>query len=670
MYRWILVIGMGGFFPLGHAPADHPLDSLSEWEIDAAVRLVYRQEGMDANLLFPCIVVAEPSKEDLAAFAAGKAIDRCVSAVVYAPETGRVTEAIINLTQQRIDAWENVPGVKAAATTLEYLAAEHIVRNDRAWQRAMRKRVNDLDYIYVCPVASGEPLDDAGRGARLFRVYCYDQQGVTNSLGRPIEGVMAIVDLTTERVIQLIDDEHVIPVPGRDADFFDPRVRGRDRDPLQPLRSHQPFGPSFLIDGQEIRWEKWRFRYSLHPREGLVLHTVSYRDGERDRPILHRASLSEMVVPYADLDPLWNWRVIFDQGEYGMGRYANTLQLGRDVPENTVLFDAVFADDYGNPSTQPDAVALFERDGGVLWKHTEDSQFDTVASRRARELVIGYVTTLGNYDYGFQWIFRQDGSIQARVDMTGIMQVKAVAAQECTLCQQIDQLQDDPRELLVVEPEGDQRYGTLVGEGVIGVNHQHLFNFRLDFDVDGTSNSICEMNVRAEADDRNPAGNAFIQEETHFAQEHEARRWVDYTSHRCWKVFNPHERNALGHHTGYALIPAENGVPYLSANTSVRRRAGFMDHHMWVTQFHADEMHAAGDYPRQNPNTDGLGNWSGKESIRDEDLVVWYTLAATHIPRPEEWPVMPATQVGFRLVPWGFFSQNPALDVPETPGVR
>jgi len=43
----------------------------------------------------------------------------------------------------------------------------------------------------------------------------------------------------------------------------------------------------------------------------------------------------------------------------------------------------------------------------------------------------------------------------------------------------------------------------------------------------------------------------------------------------------------------------------------------------------------------------------------------WYTLSVTHIPRPEEWPVMPTTNLGFRLIPAGFFDANPALDVPK-----
>ena len=46
-------------------------------------------------------------------------------------------------------------------------------------------------------------------------------------------------------------------------------------------------------------------------------------------------------------------------------------------------------------------------------------------------------------------------------------------------------------------------------------------------------------------------------------------------------------------------------------------------------------------------------------------MVLWYTMGVTHIPRPEEWPVMPVTHVGFKMIPGGFFTRNPALDVPR-----
>ena len=44
--------------------------------------------------------------------------------------------------------------------------------------------------------------------------------------------------------------------------------------------------------------------------------------------------------------------------------------------------------------------------------------------------------------------------------------------------------------------------------------------------------------------------------------------------------------------------------------------------------------------------------------------VLWHTFTAHHVVRPEDWPVMPVTTVGFKLRADGFFDGNPALDLP------
>lgn len=59
-------------------------------------------------------------------------------------------------------------------------------------------------------------------------------------------------------------------------------------------------GPSFSVEGNLVKWQKWQFRVGFNYREGLVLHQVGYHDGGRLRPVLYRASLVEMAVPYGD----------------------------------------------------------------------------------------------------------------------------------------------------------------------------------------------------------------------------------------------------------------------------------------------------------------------------------------------------------------------------------
>lgn len=140
----------------------------------------------------------------------------------------------------------------------------------------------------------------------------------------------------------------------------------------------------------------------------------------------------------------------------------------------------------------------------------------------------------------------------------------------------------------------------------------------------------------------------------------------DVLSHSPDGIVNPTAQNALGHHTSYILIPAVNSMPYVATTSQVRRRAAFINQHFWATRYHPDELYAAGAYPNQSLGDAGLPAWvANNESLSNQDVVVWYTMGVTHIPRPEEWPVMSVTHVGFKMIPGGFFSRNPALDVPR-----
>jgi primary-amine oxidase len=379
----------------------------------------------------------------------------------------------------------------------------------------------------------------------------------------------------------------------------------------------------------------------------LILHTVGYEDGGRVRSILYRAALSEMVVPYGDSDQNWRWRAAFDVGEYNVGRSTSSIEPNTDAPEHALLLDATFADDTGAPQTVPRAVGIYERDGGMLWKHY-DMYSQKNESRRARQLVLFFITTIGNYDYGINWIFHQDGTLEVDAALTGIMLPKGV--KETT-----------------ADGHAGMPSGHLVAANVVAPHHQHFFNFRLDLDVDGTSNAVHEMNTRAGAAGAgNPNQNQMVMEESEIASERTASRRLDMQTARHWLVVNRAEKNALGQHPSYILVPGANALPYLGAASPVRKRAGFINNHFWATRYRAGEQFAAGAYPNQSTSDTGLTRWiADNEPLVNQDVVVWYTLGITHIPRPEEWPIMSTTHVGFRLVPGGFFTRNPSLDVPR-----
>jgi primary-amine oxidase len=623
------------------AMAQHPLDPLTAGEIETAAKALSAAPQFPEGGKFATLVLKEPLKRDVLAFTPGSAVRREAFAIILDRPHNRTFEAVVDLSAARVTSWTEVKGVQPAVLDSEYDVMVKVVKADPRWQAAMKKRgITNFDTVQIDNWAVGQVAPQFQK-KRLLRALTYFKGDQTNFYGRPIEGVVALVDMNAEKVVDFTDSG-VRPLPPPSQEF-DQKSTGTRTAP-KPLLITQPDGASFTLKGQEIEWQKWHFRYTMHPREGLVLQQVGYDDGGRVRPILYRAALSEMAVPYGDTDKNWRWRSAFDVGEYGMGRLASTIEENTDAPPNATLLDATYAGDDGQPYVLKHAVGIYERDGGMLWKHYE-SYSKTNESRRARELVVFFIATIGNYDYAINWIFHQDGVLEVDAALTGIMLPKGV--QEASGV-----------------PAGG---GHLVTPNVVAPHHQHFFNFRLDFDVDGQGNAVHEMNTTAiPAGPDNPALNGMVMKETMLGSEALAARDMNLASARAWMIVNPDAQTALGTHPGYILVPGVNSLPYVSPASQVRRRAGFINHHFWVTRYHDGEMYAAGVYPNQSLGGAGLTSWlANNEPLADQDVVVWYTMGITHIPRPEEWPVMPSTHVGFKMIPAGFFTRNPALDVPK-----
>jgi primary-amine oxidase len=247
-----------------------------------------------------------------------------------------------------------------------------------------------------------------------------------NGYARPIEGVVPVVDLNKMEVI-CVEDYGVIPLPPNSGNYGTEFVQNYRTD-IKPLEITQPDGPSFSVSGQQVSWQKWKVRVGFTPREGLVLHTVSYTDQGTDRTIMYRASLSEITVPYGDPLPQAYRKNAFDCGEYGIGQMANSLKLGCDCLGEIHYFDGCVATSVGEVCVIENAICLHEEDCGILWKHT-DWRTGHVEVRRSRRLVISFLATVGNYEYGFYWYFYQDGNIRCEVKLTGIVSTAAVICQ-------------------------------------------------------------------------------------------------------------------------------------------------------------------------------------------------------------------------------------------------
>lgn len=623
------------------AQAVHPLEPLTAAEVAQAVAIVRQEKAVGETFRFPVVTLHEPPKTAVLAYQPGDPIERQAFLVLLDNASGSVYEAVVSLTQGCLASWQQLPGVQPNIMADELVDCEAAVKAHPAFQAAVARRGLDLETVVVDPWAIGNFGFADEVGLRLSRCLCYVRNTPTsNFYSRPIDGLVPVVDLNKMEVLR-IEDVGAVPVPPDPGEYAREFYQDQFRTDLKPLQIVQPEGPSFTIEGHLIKWQKWQIRIGFTPREGLVLYQVGYEDQGRLRSILYRASMAEMVVPYNDPRPQHFRKNAFDLGEHGVGMLANSLTNGCDCLGEIRYFDAVLTDSRGNVAITENAVCLHEEDYGILWKHY-DWRRDHADVRRSRRLVISFIATVDNYEYGFYWYFYQDGTIQYEIKLTGILLCGALA--------------DQPK------------YGTLVAPDLNAIIHQHFFGMRLDFDIDGSENSVVEVNTQSELPGPdNPQGNACFTVETPLASELAAQRLIDPLAGRYWKVINPHVTNRLGKPVGFKLIPGENVLPFAQPDAPILKRAGFLTKHLWVTPYQIDEKYSAGDYPNQHVGGEGLPKWTAADrAIADTDVVVWYTFGHHHVPRPEDWPVMPVAYSGFTLKPLGFFDRNPALDVPPS----
>ncbi|MCL2584512.1 MAG: primary-amine oxidase [Streptosporangiales bacterium] len=619
-----------------HSPQ---FDALTAEEISRTAAAIKKAGIGGKRPGFGSVFTHEPDKARLRA---GERTPRQARALILDRTSAATYDVLVDLEQDAVVSSVALTEGGAPMLAEEIEIVNEVAKADPAFTEALAKRgITDLSLVQLDPFGAGSRADIDLAGRRLWTCITYFRHFEDdNAYAHIVEGVIAVID-TVRREAYAIEDSGVKPMP-MTCDNYTPEHNQPMRADLRPLDITQPEGVSFTLDGPQLTWQKWRFRANLHPVDGLVLSGVEYRDGGRYRSVMHRGSIGEMVVPYGIPEAAHYFRGAFDAGEYGLGRMANSLLLGCDCLGEITYLDAVMADDDGEPSVIRNAVCIHEEDAGILWKHT-DWVTGKVDVRRSRKLVVSFIATVGNYHYGFYWNFFQDGHIEVDTKLMGIVQTSAF-------------------------PDGQApSHASPVARNLAAPWHQHLFSFRLDMEVDGWRNSVFQNDVDGEpVGPANPYGNAIGVKRTLIAREQDGDGLTSPQTARTWTVANPDRMNAWGVPVGYKLIPGWAGDTLIAREPSlIARRAGFATRNLWVTPYSPAEMHSAGDHPNSDRSGAGLPAWTAaNRPVENTDVVLWHTVGVTHIPRSEDWPVMPVEVASFQLVPNNFFDSNPALDVP------
>jgi primary-amine oxidase len=625
----------------------HPLDPLSPTEFQSTAAILRRDQGVTDSWRFASIELKEPAKADVKAWRPGDAVPRRSLSVLWNRQTNQTYEAVVNLVADRVDSWIHRPGVCPNFTIDEYHDVDEALhKHPEVLARLEARGIADPSLVLFDVWTYGKAMmPEQWRDRRLG--WCdlwMHETPKGNPYAHPVSGLKIIVDMNTLEVLE-IEDHHDYGLPEVDGEY-DPRVRGmQQRTDLKPLEISQPEGVSFIIDGNELRWQNWSLRLGFNFREGPVIYQVAFDDQGTRRDVAYRMSFAEMVVPYRDPGFDHYRRTAFDIGEWGLGYMTTSLELGCDCLGEIVYVDAVVPDTHGEPVVIERAVCLHEEDNAVLWKHVDSETGAEV--RRMRRMVVSAHVTVANYEYLVYWRFYQDGNIECEIRATGLMVTTPMQADS-----------------------DSSPYGTTIDRRTYAPFHQHFVVAKLDLDIDGEENTVVEVDsVTAAIGDGNPYGLALSTQTTTIESESQAARDFNWETQRSWKVINPNKTNRHGSNTAYKLVPGAAIPALLDSSSPVYQRAPVIGHCVWVTAFNDNERWPAGDYPTQSSEDTGITRWITDDApLVGADVVLWYVFGIHHITRAEDWPIMPVDIISFWLKPFGFFDRNPALDAPWVTG--
>ncbi|KAI1043603.1 hypothetical protein LB505_011810 [Fusarium chuoi] len=652
---------------LNMSSAPHPLCPLTGDEIQASARLIESVWPQSVSLSFKVITLSEPPKEKLApyleAFDSGTSpspLERLAFVAYYIRGTDIFHEAIVNLTTGRIESNVKLgPNVHGNVDYDEAQRVEKLALEDPQVLAELEKlKLPEGTVVCADPWIYGS--DGVEDDVRMYQVFLYMRdpsnsgEADSNHYAFPLP-VSPVVECVNYKVIRIdvlptgADNtiKPLAPYQPKPANEYIPEAQELRKD-LKPLHVSQPEGPSFNVTpvgetGNVISWQKWTFFVGFNQREGMVLYNVKYDN----RPLFYRLSLSDMSVPYGDPRHPFHKKSAFDLGDAGAGATANNLKLGCDCLGSIQYLSGVICDDQGRPLPMENVICIHEQDAGIGWKHT-NYRTGRAAVVRARELVLQSIITVSNYEYILMFLFNQAGEVTYEVRATGILSTQPI---------------DHELDKIGVP------FGTVVHPGVLAGVHQHIFSLRVDPMIDGHTNQLVYSEAHRIPRDPhlNPHGTGYeVVEKT---IDKTAGLDIDYDLSRVYKITNPNSLNPInGKPVGYKIMAPPFQKLMGDEDSFLHKRAEFADHNIYVTTHRDRELYAGGWYTNQSRGDAGVRTWAQRnESLTPEsDIVLWVQFGINHIPRIEDFPVMPVEILKVHLKPVNFFTKNPALDVPPS----
>ena len=372
----------------------------------------------------------------------------------------------------------------------------------------------------------------------------------------------------------------------------------------------------YYIDKTLANGAKWDMCWSHNKNQGIVYHHIFYtpKNGTR-RMVLFDASIAQIHVPYDD-----NGARFHDVSDYG---------LGDDGSDNNNLVGLTAAE------CRSGTLGYFNAKAAVCHRIVDNgSAYRKGTSRKSSQLLkVFSMSKVGQYVYGIDWDFHDDGHIKPSIVATGALQ-------------RFTSLDNESQ-------------GWLVDAGSrVGLSHMHNFYWRLDFDIDGTDDNdiVQEVNYTTGQGERYKTFKNFATE---------AARSVSPGTMRSWIVKDGNTTNRKGHNISYEIRLNESGQREIGPAFEP-----FTANDFYVTRSKTCERFSSHNASVNRCDTDDLSEFVNGESIVNQDIVTWVSVSFYHMPRSEDAPKMDAHVSGFELIPRDWHTTSPALDAPPEISLR
>ncbi len=372
---------------------------------------------------------------------------------------------------------------------------------------------------------------------------------------------------------------------------------------------------NFLLDKEQkfVVWKGFEFHMAFSVATGLTLYDIRFQ-GER---ILYELGLQEALSQYAGSDPVqgaakyldsfWGMGGTMFQLVPGMPRSLTVnvegylMDLGYDCPEGSRYMDVQFSL-RSEMNIHRNAICFFEHQADYpLQRHTTTSY---VSVSKNNYFVVRTVAVVGNYDYTIDYIFYLDGSIEVKFRASGYIQGAYYV------------------------PGESETYGYRVHDQFASSLHDHVINFKADFDILGQQNTFVRVNIEpttarypwAPGEDRSTMklNRRVVETET-------GLNWpANSASH--FVVLNNDSSNSWGEKRGYRIMPGSGmGAPAhltFQGSEALGRAAEWAQKDLWISRQKDTEARSstpASNFIPNDPMID-FSKFIDGEAVVQEDL--------------------------------------------------